>query len=123
MSPPDPAIPLTEQQSADWQKLQQDFTDAVGGTNQNPNDPAYRTRWIAAQDYSDQMFKLKVWRNCVSIAKLCGSQTRRQPVNCIGAFFKQRSHAPIRNAVTPIGAATFRQRLLKLVNKVPQPYS
>jgi hypothetical protein len=59
MSPPDPAIPLTEQQSADWQKLQQDFTDAVGGLNQNPNDPAYRTRWITAQDYSDEMFKLK----------------------------------------------------------------
>jgi hypothetical protein len=59
MSTPDPALPLTEQQSSDWQKLQQDFTDAVGGTNQNPNDSDYRARWIVAQQYSDQMFKLK----------------------------------------------------------------
>jgi hypothetical protein len=59
LAAPDPTIPLNDQQAAQWQKLQQDFSDAVGGPNQNPNDPAYLANWKAAKELSDQMFRAK----------------------------------------------------------------
>jgi hypothetical protein len=39
--------------------LQQDFVDAVG-LSQNPNDPAYYQRWVAAQAAIDERFRLLV---------------------------------------------------------------
>jgi hypothetical protein len=57
--PADPAKQFTDRQVAEWEKLQDDFVEAVGGPNQNPADPAYRARWISAQLANDQAFRAK----------------------------------------------------------------
>jgi hypothetical protein len=56
---PDPVIPWSELQAAEWLKLEQDFVDRIGGTDQDPSDPAYRRRWQSAQEISDAMFRAK----------------------------------------------------------------
>jgi hypothetical protein len=40
--------------------LQQDFVDAIGGTNQDPNSAAYYQRWIAAQTSVDEQYRVLV---------------------------------------------------------------
>jgi hypothetical protein len=57
--PPSPEIQFTEQQAAEWTRLQQDFIQAVGGTSQNATDPAYRERWLSAREQSDDLFRAK----------------------------------------------------------------
>ena len=42
------------------QALQQNFVNAVGGPNQDPNDPSYYQRWINAQMASDEQYRLLV---------------------------------------------------------------
>ena len=37
-----------------------EFTKAVGGLNQNPNDPAYLERWHKAQADFDELFHSKL---------------------------------------------------------------
>jgi hypothetical protein len=56
---PDPATPMSELQVAEWQRLEQDFIEQIGGPNQNPRDPKYRERWQTAQEISDEMFRQK----------------------------------------------------------------
>ena len=41
-------------------QVQQQFLDAVGGSNQNPNDPAYRQRWVKAQPQYDEQLMIKL---------------------------------------------------------------
>lgn len=38
--------------------LRQDFLSAIGGANQDPNDPAYLQRWLRAERESDEQFRL-----------------------------------------------------------------
>lgn len=40
------------------QGLQQDFINAIGGPNQNPEDPAYYQRWTMAQVESDEQLRI-----------------------------------------------------------------
>jgi hypothetical protein len=42
------------------QALQQNFVDAMGGPNQDPNDPAYYQRWITAQQNNDELYHLQI---------------------------------------------------------------
>jgi hypothetical protein len=51
------ALDLNDGQIAAIQNLQQRFTAAVGGTNQNPSDPAYRDRWEKAQPETDELLE------------------------------------------------------------------
>ncbi len=44
-------------------ELRQSFVDALGGPNQDPNDPAYRERWLKAQPEIDEMLKAAVGIN------------------------------------------------------------
>lgn len=53
-----PATVKTEEQAAVWQKLRNDFVQAIGGENQNPADPHYRKRWVRAESEADQRFRL-----------------------------------------------------------------
>jgi len=47
---PDPKIlPLTAEQAALMDQLKKDFLEQVGGSAQNPEDPAYLRRWTKAQ--------------------------------------------------------------------------
>lgn len=51
------ALGLNEDQKQVIARIRQQFTDAIGGTNQNPDDPAYLARWQKAQPESDNMIK------------------------------------------------------------------
>jgi len=56
-----PALAATNPQMADALKtLQQSFVDAIGGSNQNPADPAYYQRWVAAQTNIDEKYRILV---------------------------------------------------------------
>lgn len=58
--PHNPEIPITtETQVTEWEKLQDDFIDDIGGTTQDLDDPASRERWVSAQEYNDWMFRAK----------------------------------------------------------------
>jgi hypothetical protein len=57
--PAAPAIPLTEPQVTQWEQLESDFVAALGGPNQDPQDPEYRARWDAAQRLNDDIFRAK----------------------------------------------------------------
>ncbi len=54
---PDPALKMNSQQLQQLDNLYQNFVDAVGGVNQDPSDPAYRRRWISAQQQSDEQYE------------------------------------------------------------------
>ena len=51
--------PLTESQQSVLDGLQQNFVDAIGGTNQNPSAPEYLRRWMDAQWQSDLQYRQK----------------------------------------------------------------
>ena len=54
----DPApLNLDEQQQAQMAALRRSFIDAIGGTNQNPDDPGYLQRWQKAQAVFDERFR------------------------------------------------------------------
>ncbi|MFZ4597913.1 MAG: hypothetical protein ACOYNN_04640 [Terrimicrobiaceae bacterium] len=56
--PESPSIPITnDQQVVEWEKLQDDFIEEVGGTA--PQSPADRRNWISAKDYNDTLFRAK----------------------------------------------------------------
>jgi hypothetical protein len=52
-----PRAELAPEQKNALQSLIKSFTDQVGGSNQNPTDPAYLTRWQDAQPISDGIFR------------------------------------------------------------------
>jgi hypothetical protein len=56
------SIDLTTMNLSDDQKqviadIRQSFLDQIGGTNQDPNDPAYLERWQQAQPEADSMLR------------------------------------------------------------------
>ncbi len=51
------ALGLDEDQLQAITSLRQRFVDQVGGTNQDPNDPAYLARWQQAQPGADSMLR------------------------------------------------------------------
>ena len=54
----DPAeLGLDDEQSQIITNLRQNFVEQVGGTNQDPNDPAYLARWQQAQPAADSMLR------------------------------------------------------------------
>lgn len=48
---------MSPQEQAMLDKINGDFVNAVGGPDQDPNDPAYQARWDAAQAESDAQYK------------------------------------------------------------------
>lgn len=59
------SVQLTEVQKQTINDLRQKFLDEIGGTNQDPNDPAYRQRWQAAQREADDLLAGELGRNFV----------------------------------------------------------
>jgi hypothetical protein len=57
MAEPAPSLGLTEQQKERLVNLRQEFIASLGGPDQNPEDPAYLSRWVAAQPKFDEQFK------------------------------------------------------------------
>ena len=55
------------------QALQQNFVDAIGGSNQNPADPAYYQRWIAAQANIDAQYRLLVGNQAFLVEQMQAS--------------------------------------------------
>lgn len=51
------ALHLTDAQVAIINGIKQDFLQQIGGMNQDPNDPAYRQKWMPAQRQADDMLK------------------------------------------------------------------
>lgn len=51
------ALGLSDSQKAAIQQVQQQFVNDVGGSNQDPNDPAYLSRWQKAQTDADAMLR------------------------------------------------------------------
>ncbi len=51
------AMKLTDTQKQVISQLRQQFIDQVGGTNQNPADPAYRARWDQAKKVTDDTLR------------------------------------------------------------------
>jgi hypothetical protein len=54
---PDPNEKLTDLQQMGRDSLRKGFIDAVGGPDQDPKDPEYLRRWIAATNETDERFK------------------------------------------------------------------
>jgi hypothetical protein len=52
------------------QALQQGFVDAMGGPNQDPNDPAYYQRWITAQQNNDELYHLEIGDNAYLLEQI-----------------------------------------------------
>jgi hypothetical protein len=50
-------LKLNKQQLQVVNDLRQNFLDQIGGSNQNPNDPAYLKRWQEAQPLADNMLR------------------------------------------------------------------
>ena len=62
--PVDPAaMNLTESQAQVVNNLRQEFVNNIGGTNQNPDDPAYLQRYLQAQGQSDAMLEVDLGYN------------------------------------------------------------
>ena len=60
LAPDSPAIPITtDQQVAEWEKIQDNFVNAVGGTSPNLNDTSSLNNWMTAQELSDAIFRQK----------------------------------------------------------------
>lgn len=56
LQPVDPGtMNLTDTQMQTISDIRQNFLNEIGGTNQDPNDPAYRKRWQSAQREADDM--------------------------------------------------------------------
>ena len=51
------ALKLTGEQAETLAEIQEHFIAAIGGPNQDPNDPAYRKRWQKAQPECDDMLR------------------------------------------------------------------
>lgn len=51
---------LPPQIQAAVQKLQDQFVKEVGGTNQNPADPAYASRWLQASQRADDLLRAQI---------------------------------------------------------------
>jgi len=51
------ALGLNEDQKAAVAAMRQHFIEAIGGPNQDPNDPAYQARWQNAQPEMDDMMR------------------------------------------------------------------
>ena len=51
------SLNLNAQQIEAIQNLRQSFLDEIGGSNQDPSDPAYRERWQKAQPEIDDMMR------------------------------------------------------------------
>jgi len=56
---PDSGTPLTKNQQAQIQNIQQAFVSAVNAVSQNPADPAYLAAWMTAQEQADEQYKLQ----------------------------------------------------------------
>ena len=52
------ALNLNEEQVQAIADLRQNFVEQIGGTNQNPDDPAYLARWRQAEPLADNMLRL-----------------------------------------------------------------
>ena len=48
---------LTPAQQTALASIQNQFLQAIGDANQNPTDPDYADRWVAAQALADQRYK------------------------------------------------------------------
>lgn len=63
-------------QPAVAQKLQEQFVQEVGGLNQNPEDAAYRQRWLTATQHANDLLRAQIgWEafNAYSRAAMLGS--------------------------------------------------
>ncbi|HLP77692.1 MAG TPA: hypothetical protein VK327_12330 [Candidatus Paceibacterota bacterium] len=56
-------VTLNGDQSRAIAEARQNFIDAVGGPNQNPDDPSYREHWLKAQPEADEMLKTAIGIN------------------------------------------------------------
>lgn len=55
----EPETDLSAVQSKEWERLEEEFVEQIGGPGQDPADPAYRQRWFSAQELSDIKFQVK----------------------------------------------------------------
>jgi hypothetical protein len=61
---------LTESQKAAVRQIQQQFTDALSGTSQNPEDPAYARSWQTAQQDADDALRAQLGNQTYNAYKL-----------------------------------------------------
>jgi hypothetical protein len=72
-------VNVTEQQAQIINELRQGFEDDLGGTSQDPNDPAYRERWKVAQRGSDEALMGALGRKFVDDFKEKAEETKSEP--------------------------------------------
>jgi hypothetical protein len=73
------ALKLTETQIQTINDLRQTFLEEIGGTNQDPSDPAYRRRWQAAQREADDMLTGMFGRNFTLNYRMQSENLAAQP--------------------------------------------
>jgi hypothetical protein len=61
---------LTQNQKVAVRQLQLQFVDAIGGPNQNANDPVYGARWQSAQSDADDTLRAKLGDEAYNTYKL-----------------------------------------------------
>jgi hypothetical protein len=73
------ALGLNEDQKEVVARIKQQFVDAVGGPNQDPNDPAYLARWQKSQREVDNMLRGMLGRTVFQNYLLAAQQTAPNP--------------------------------------------
>lgn len=77
--PVDPgAVPLSAGQLRALGSIQQWYMDQVGGPNQDPNDPAYRERWLNAQPEVNDMMRGMMGVNAFEEYQLAARVSQQQ---------------------------------------------
>jgi hypothetical protein len=66
---------FNDQSLAAIERLRQSFVEAVGGPDQDPADPDYERRWLAAQDQSDDQFRALLGEEAFVRQQMLSSQT------------------------------------------------
>jgi len=72
------SLNLNEDQQEAVAQIRQQFIDQIGGTNQDPSDPAYLARWQKAQPEMDDMLAGMIGRQAFEEYQLAG-QSSAQP--------------------------------------------
>jgi len=66
---------FNDQSLAAIERLRQSFVEAVGGPDQDPADPDYERRWLAAQDQSDDQFRALLGEEAFVRQQMLSGQT------------------------------------------------
>lgn len=72
-------IGFSPQQQAVVQQLQEQFVKDIGGTNQDPANPAYGKRWLTAAQIADEQLRAKIGWEAFNAYTIAAFMTKNAP--------------------------------------------